>query len=108
MARSEDTSTSPPSMPTPLTASTPTRAAARRRGSDDRRSTRRGRSAIALRMAWCSPAAARQALDLVPHVGAADHRATLRARALEELDERHALEGSGAVQRLVEHEDRGV
>src|SRR3989304_1593762 len=71
MARSEDTSTSPPSMPTPLTASTPTRAAARRGGADD-------------------------------------HRAALLAQAVEELDERYALDGVGAVERLVEHEDRGV
>jgi hypothetical protein len=56
MARSENTSTSPPSMPTPLTDSTPTMAAA---GGGDRTSAGApaGRSAIALRIAWRSSAA---------------------------------------------------
>jgi hypothetical protein len=47
----------------------------------------------------------RQPLDLVQHVRADDHGAALPPERLEQLDERHPLDGVGAVQRLVEHED---
>ncbi len=49
-----------------------------------------------------------QALDLVEHVRADDHRATLGAEALEQGDQLHPLHRVGAVQRLVEDEHAGV
>ena len=45
-----------------------------------------------------------QALDLVQHVRADDHRAALCAELLEQRDEVQPLHRVGAVERLVEHE----
>jgi hypothetical protein len=47
-------------------------------------------------------------LHLLEHVAADDHGPALRAEPAEQADEVVALDGVGAVQRLVEHEHEGV
>ena len=106
-------------MPTPLTASTPDEGggepAGVRRAHEHLAGAVGDRAPDGVVVAGRGEAAAHehdlsagQALDLVEDVRADDHRAALVAQPLEELDERLALDGVGAVERLVEHEDLGV